>query len=222
MKRKIILLDPGHGGIHPDTCEYTTAPHKMAYHEGHWMHHDKWFFEGAWNRAFALELGAALAQTGIPFLYTVPFERWHEDVSLGERISYANCLYQLHDVLFISIHANAHDTTVRGWQVHTSPGETQSDAIAQHLWDEVQQEFGNSITMRSDTSDGDADYENKFKVLTQTRCPAILGENLFFDNTEDALLLMNPHFVRRLVQCYFRVCFRWMQQAPKRSFAPGA
>ena len=211
MKRKLILLDPGHGGIHPDTCEYTTAPDKMAYHEGHYMHHDGWFYEGAWNRFFALELGAALAASGIPFLYTTPFERWHEDVSLGERISYANWLHQLHDLLFISIHANAHDTTVRGWQVHTSPGETRSDAIGQQLWDEVQQEFGGMITMRSDVSDGDADFENKFRVLTQTRCTAILAENLFFDNTEDALLLMDANFVDRLKWCYFRVCLGWVK-----------
>jgi len=211
MKRKLILLDPGHGGIHPDTCEYTTAPDKMAYHEGNSMHHKGWFYEGAWNRFFALEIGAALAASGIPFLYTIPFERWHEDVSLGERISYANWLHQLHDVLFISIHANAHDTTVRGWQVHTSPGKTRSDAIGQKLWDEVQQEFGSMITMRSDVSDGDADFENKFRVLTQTRCTAILTENLFFDNTEDALLLMNANFVERLKWCYFRVCAGWMQ-----------
>ena len=209
MKRKLILLDPGHGGIHPDTCEYTTAPDKMAYHEGYLMHDKGWFYEGAWNRFFALELGAALAASGIPFLYTIPFERWHEDVSLGERISYANWLNQLHDVLFISIHANAHDSTVRGWQVHTSPGATRSDAIGQKLWDEVQQEFGSMITMRSDVSDGDADFENKFNVLTQTRCTAILAENLFFDNTEDALLLMDANFVDRLKWCYFRVCAGW-------------
>jgi N-acetylmuramoyl-L-alanine amidase len=206
MKRKLILIDPGHGGIHPDTCEYTTAPDKMAHHDGYFMHHDGWFYEGAWNRFFALELGAVLAESGIQFLYTIPFERWHEDVSLGERISYANWLHQMHDVLFISIHANAHDTTVRGWQVHTSPGETRSDAIAQRLWNEVQQEFGNIITMRSDVSDRDSDFENKFRVITQTACTAILAENLFFDNTEDALLLMDANFVDRLKWCYFRVC----------------
>jgi N-acetylmuramoyl-L-alanine amidase len=211
MKRKLILLDPGHGGIHPDTCEYTTAPDKMAYHEGNYMHNNGWFYEGACNRFFALELGGALAASGIPFLYTIPFERWHEDISLGERISYANWLHQLHDVLFISIHANAHDTTVRGWQVHTSPGETRSDAIGQQLWDEVQQEFGGMITMRSDVSDGDADFENKFRVLTQTRCTAIFAENLFFDNTEDALLLMDANFVERLKWCYFRVCLGWVK-----------
>ena len=211
MKRKLILLDPGHGGIHPDTCEYTTAPDKMVHHDGYFMHHDGWFYEGAWNRFFALELGAVLAESGIQFLYTIPFERWHEDVSLGERISYANWLHQMHDVLFISIHANAHDGTVRGWQVHTSPGETRSDAIGQQLWNEVKREFGGIITMRSDVSDGDADFENKFRVLTQTRCTAILAENLFFDNTDDALLLMDADFVERLKWCYFRVCVGWVK-----------
>ena len=210
MKRKLILLDPGHGGLHPDTLEYTTAPFKMWRHKGHKMHWDGWFYEGAWNRFFALELGAELAASGIPFLYTIPFDRWHEDVSLGERISYANWLHQLHDVLYISIHANVYDTTVRGWQVHTSQGETRSDAVAQQLWNQVEMEFGSMITMRSDVSDGDADYENKFAVLAKTQCTAILAENLFFDNTEDALLLLDFHFVDRLKWCYYQICREWV------------
>lgn len=204
-KRKLIVIDPGHGGMCPKTGEYTTAPNKMAHHEGHDMHKNGWFYEGVWNRWFALELGAALAQAGLPFLYSIPAERWHEDVRLNERIAYANALHQIHDVLFISIHANAFDGSVRGWQVHTSPGETASDLYATKLYRLVQKEFGGQILMRSDVSDRDIDFENDFQVLTRTRCPAMLCENLFFDNLKDAKLLLDPHFVNRLMECYFQL-----------------
>ena len=210
MKRKLILLDPGHGGIDPITEQYTTAPNKMAHHAGEQMHKNGWFYEGAWNRFFALEVAQSLSSYAIPVLFTIPREHWHEDIPLMQRVAYANWLHQMHDVLYISIHSNAHDGTVRGWQVHTSPGDTRSDKWATMLYELVNEEVGGLITMRSDTSDGDIDYENKFTVLTKTRCTAILAENLFFDNLEDARLLMNPHFVQRLVCAYVELCRHWV------------
>ncbi len=209
-KRKLIILDPGHGGIDPKTGQYTTAPNKMAWHENEAMHHEGWFYEGAWNRFFALLLGEMLASRGLPFVYTIPAERWHEDVSLGERVAYVNAMSQVHDVLLISIHANAFNGSVRGWQVHTSPGETASDYYAEALHRHVADEFGNMIVMRSDTSDGDMDYENNFQILTRTRPTAILAENLFFDNVQDAKLLMDYNFCERLALCYFRVAVGFM------------
>ena len=210
MNRKLILLDPGHGGIDPITEQYTTAPNKMAHHPEEQMHKNGWFYEGAWNRFFALEVARSLSSYAIPYLLTIPAVQWHKDVSLTDRITYANQLHQMHDILYISIHSNAHDGTVRGWQVHTSPGDTYSDKWASMLYDLVNEEVGGLITMRSDTSDGDIDYENKFAVLKKTRCTAILAENLFFDNVEDALLLMNSHFVQRLACAYIELCRQWV------------
>jgi N-acetylmuramoyl-L-alanine amidase len=201
-KPKLIILDPGHGGIHPETGEYTTAPNKMAYHEGYYMHRDGWFYEGVWNRDFCIRLAELAAGAGLPVCFTIEPSRWHEDVRLSERVTYVNVMSQIHDVLLISIHANAHDGSVRGWQVHTSPGKTQSDIYASYLHSQVETRLGNKISLRSDNSDGDVDFENKFQVLTRTRCPAILCENLFFDNKEDAKLLLQESFLTKLSVCY--------------------
>ena len=38
-------------------------------------------------------------------------------------------------------------------------------------------------------SDGDPDYEARFTVLVKTNMPAVLSENLFFDNFLDASIL---------------------------------
>ena len=209
-KRKLILIDPGHGGIEPLNGQYTTAPNKMAYHANEEMHRDGWFYEGVWNRSFALELSAMLAEFGISSLFTIPFECWNDDLSLGQRIAYANLLNQTHDVLLISIHANSFNSKVRGWQVHTSPGETRSDTVAAMLYEAVERRLGKTIAMRSDTSDKDVDYENNFAVLTRTACTAILCENLFFDNTQDAKLLLDAGFCQDLAECYFSAIMQFM------------
>ena len=50
-----------------------------------------------------------------------------------------------------------------------------------------------------DYKDGDGDYEENFKVLRDTSMPAILTENLFFDNFDDASLLMSETYKMRYV-----------------------
>ena len=45
--------------------------------------------------------------------------------------------------------------------------------------------------MRTDYSDGYADKEARFTVLTKTKMPAILTENFFFDNEADCKLMLS-------------------------------
>ena len=44
---------------------------------------------------------------------------------------------------------------------------------------------------RTDTSDGDEDLESDFYVLKNTKCPAVLTENLYQDNESDVAFLMS-------------------------------
>jgi len=50
------------------------------------------------------------------------------------------------------------------------------------------------IRQMSDLKDGDTDYEANFYVLINTVMPAVLLENLFFDNYADASLLMDKKY----------------------------
>lgn len=101
----------------------------------------------------------------------------------------ANCLY-------VSIHVNAAGIgtswmNARGWAVYTSPGKTKSDTLATYLFNEAKEllPHDSKYYVRADWSDGDPDYEAKFHVLTKTKCPAVLTENLFQDNKEDVAYL---------------------------------
>lgn len=101
----------------------------------------------------------------------------------------ANCIY-------VSVHVNAagsdgkwHDA--RGWSVYTSRGKTKADALATALYERAKEllPHDSKYYVRADWSDGDPDYEASFHVLSQTKCPAVLTENLFQDNKDDVAYL---------------------------------
>ena len=102
-------------------------------------------------------------------------------------------IYGKDNVIYVSLHVNASGNgkwmKARGWEVYTSPGKTKSDILATCMWNAAKNYLGDLTTMRSDWSDGDPDKEAKFFVLTRTKCPAVLVENLFMDNQEDLKLL---------------------------------
>jgi N-acetylmuramoyl-L-alanine amidase len=76
-------------------------------------------------------------------------------------------------------------------------------------WDQVKDLLGDRIRYRSDKSDGDHDREARFFVLTKTAMPAILGEHLFFDNLEDAKLLMDDEIVERFAEAQVRAIIQY-------------
>lgn len=45
------------------------------------------------------------------------------------------------------------------------------------------------LPVRSDTADGDLDKEKNFTVIYNANCPAVLIENLFYDNKKDLEIL---------------------------------
>ena len=47
------------------------------------------------------------------------------------------------------------------------------------------------ITIRTDKSDGDSDWESNFTVIYAAAMPAILTENLFYTNVGDTEFLMS-------------------------------
>lgn len=192
----IIYLDAGHGGLHPVTRRYVTAPSKMFKHSSGVYHDLHLFYEGVFNREFCDILKAKMpANVHVLEVY----DEWY-DTPLMTRVERANRHWRFHErpkAVFLSIHANAGKGA--GWEVFTSPGQTEADVFANLLWLHVQK-LGER--MRQDQSDGDHDKEAKFTILMNAEMPAVLAENFFFDNPVEAKKLCDSKFLDRLSDCY--------------------
>ena len=98
-------------------------------------------------------------------------------------------LYGKDNVIYVSCHVNASGNGLwmpaNGWEIFTSPDKTKSDILATCMWNAANNYLKNKATLRSDWSDGDPDKEANYMVLTKTKCPAVLVENMFMDNRKD-------------------------------------
>ncbi|RMG84647.1 MAG: N-acetylmuramoyl-L-alanine amidase [Bacteroidetes bacterium] len=198
-----VYLDAGHGGLDPSGF-YVTAPSKMFFHETQWtFHNGGFFYEGVFNRHLTNMVAGKLKNLGIPYLIVS-----HEylDLSLAYRAETANWYHRNYkEGIFISNHANSSPNhRARGMEVYTTPGTTKSDRFADLYWNQVNALLGDKIRMREDPSDGDHDKEARFYVLRKTVMPAILVEHLFFDNFEDAKLLMSDFVVEMFAEAQVR------------------
>lgn len=202
-----VFLDAGHGSLDRDG-RYVTSPSKQFRHSRGAFHGDGWFFEGVWNRVLTYRVAAKLEKLGIPHI-VVSHE--YVDISLSYRVEMANWYHRNYKKgIYISNHANASGSgRARGFEIYTSPGVTQSDRIADIHWDHVKDLLGDRIDYRQDLSDGDHDKEARFYVLTRTVMPAILVEHLFFDNEQDALLLMDDEVVERFAEAQVRTVVKY-------------
>ena len=202
VKDFLVFLDAGHGGLDADG-NYVTAPSKQFQHSSGTFHNGRWFYEGVFNRAITNRVAQKLRDLSIAY-YMVSHE--YEDIHLRYRVDLANWYAKkVRKSLYISNHANAGGGSARGFEIFTSPGNTKSDRVATLHWDNVKDLLGDRITRyRSDTSDGDVDKEKRFFVLTRTSMPAILVEHLFFDNLEDAKLLVDDEIIERFAEAQVR------------------
>lgn len=167
-----VIIDNGHGSDTP-------GKRSPVWPDGTQL------FEFEFNRDIAKRVVSGLIQLGIDNHLLVPEDI---DISLGERIKRVNALARIQKCFLVSIHGNAGGGT--GWEVFTSKGETKSDGIANIFFVAARNAL-TGFNLRKDKSDGDFDKEADFAVLKHTTCPAILTENLFFDNYNDCRFMMS-------------------------------
>lgn len=197
-----VYLDAGHGGL-DKAGNYVTAPSKQFEHTNGSFHKGKWFYEGVFNRTITNRVSAKLNELGIS---NVIVSHEYLDISLHYRVDRANWYHKNYKKgLYISSHANASGShSARGFEVYSTPGKTKSDNVAEFMWNNVKDLLGDRVKMRADKSDGDHDKEANFFVLKRTSMPAILIEHLFFDNADDAKLLMSDEIVERFAEAQVR------------------
>lgn len=172
-----ILIDAGHG---------IDTPGKRS--------PDGSFLEYLWNRQVADLVLTGLRVYGYDADLLVTETN---DISLRTRAMRVNRVCDrmgASNVLLVSIHANASGNgkswmNATGWECHTSPGNTRSDALAECFYKSFSAAFPEK-RMRRDMSDGDSDKESNFYILTKTRCPAVLLENFFYDNRDECAWLL--------------------------------
>lgn len=172
QKRMKILIDNGHG-------INTRGKRSPVWADGSQL------FEFEFNRDIANRVFRTLRKERVDCELLTPEIN---DVSLSERIRRANAWYVETPCFLVSIHANAGGGT--GWEIYTSPGETRSDFYATLFFNEAKMWLP-EFRMRTDYSDGDPDKEENFRIITETRCPAVLTENLFMDTRDDCRFLMS-------------------------------
>ena len=199
MSKVCVIIDAAHGiNTSGKGSQYTlnkVPPHLE-------------FREYLWSREICLMLASELEKKGLEVLFTVTGD---EEPGLLYRYMTANSHINQHPEMhhiFISIHNNAAGTgskwcNARGWSAYTTPGQNNSDKLAECLYDAIERYSKEAdIKIRTDKRDGDRDCEANFAVLKGVKCPAVLTENLFQDNEDDVRLLQNSAIKKIIVTAH--------------------
>lgn len=168
----VVLIDNGHGN---------NTPGKRSV--------DGQLLEWKYTREVAEDIVAILLGSGLDARLLVTEEY---DVSLKERVRRINKIcseYGSGNVIMISVHCNAAGNgsqwmNGRGWEAYTTPGQNNSDVLAECLYKRAEENF-KDMKIRVDKADGDKDKEANYYIIKYANCPAVLTENFFMDNKED-------------------------------------
>lgn len=192
-----ILIDNGHGVNTMGKCSpYLASKVKPAIE----------FKEYKWNREISTVIVEHLKEKGYNADILVPEDI---DISLTERTTRVNKIckeYGKTNVLLVSVHANAAGDgskwmTAKGWSAYTSKGQTNSDKLADYLYEEAEKNFPDR-KIRTDYQDGDKDWEENFYICQKTKCIAVLTENFFYDNVDDVNYILSDEGKNAVVKTH--------------------
>lgn len=152
--------------------------------------------ENEFNDALVARLNMAHSLNG---LLSETTSTVHQDVSLRQRVSFANQVHRKHlgqtgmPTFFVSLHADSfNDPSVSGRKIFVSPNASQwSQALARFLDGYLHHEADLKI-MRRPISSGV--HTANFYVLRKTIMPAILIECGFMTNEHDRNLMMQETY----------------------------
>ena len=156
---------------------------------------DGTLLEYAYTRDLARRIVSILKARGYDSELLVPED---DDIPLSERVRRTNAHCQAlgkSNVILISLHINAAGDGTKwmnatGWSCYTCKGQTQSDTLANCLYEAAIKNFpGRRI--RTDYSDKDPDWEENFYLLRKSLCVAVLTENFFQDCLSEVQFLQS-------------------------------
>ena len=165
---------------------------------------DSSLLEWEFNRRLVNKISEGLSAEGIPYIL---LDMGATDVTLAGRTAIANTFGK--DCLYISVHGNAAGhgdkwMNARGWSIYTTKGYTKSDPIAEIFIkkaEEILPTIGCKVRKYSSKKYA-GDWEENFYVLAHTLMPAVLTENLFYDNLEDCEIMKSEEGIEALAKIH--------------------
>lgn len=193
-----ILIDPGHG---------LNTPGKRS--------PDGEIREAVYTREIAGRIVADLKDRGHDAELLVPES---DDISLKDRVSRINVHCETlgkSNVILISIHVNAAGNgskwlNATGWSCYTCKGHTQSDKLAECLYESAAKYFQDRIIRTDYVRDGDPDREENFYILRKSHCAAVLSENYFMDNKSDLEYLQSKAGKQAIIDTHLEGIFKYL------------
>lgn len=190
MEKTIVILDNGHGS---GTLGKQSPDGK--------------FREWVWTREFVAELSAALSSKGVVTHILVPEAK---DVSLRERCRRANSLPGRR--ILVSVHNNASGVgdkwrNASGFCACVSHNaSTDSKRLAKYMT-----EAALSDGLCGNRKTPDCGYwQTNMAICRETKCPAVLTENMFQDNREDVDFLNSADGRSRLLKVHVEAILKYL------------
>jgi|TARA_E500000331_G_scaffold318646_1_gene330820 N-acetylmuramoyl-L-alanine amidase len=194
MSQYTWLLDPGHGGI-IDGKYQTAGKRSPLFPDGSVL------YEGVFNRDVVGRIIKLCQDNNIDCINLVDTE---EDVSLRHRVTKANLFHKENrNSIYVSVHANAFG---KGREFNRAKGvntfhhfrSSKGKRLA-----EVLQRWLADLTPLRDRGVRSNDTWANFYVLRKTNMPAVLSENGFMTNFDDATALMDPDVRQAVANAHF-------------------
>lgn len=159
--------------------------------------------EWAYTRRVAKAVYDELKCKGYDAYLLVPGD---EDVKLSQRTKLANELYDQSskDAVLVSIHLNASGNdgqwhTGSGWAAYVSQNASQkSKDFATYIANAAEER---NLKIRVQNA-GIAYWVQNLAICRDTKCPAVLTENLFMDNKDDAEYLLSDKGFQSIVDLH--------------------
>lgn len=200
--KALVLLDNGHGA---DT------PGKQS--------PDGSLKEYMWCRDEVKMIADKLNAEGIQSVILVPEIK---DIPLSKRVERANKIYIDNGknkkgkfVFLISVHVNAAGmggwTNASGYSVYVSGNASEnSKRLAVSLYGEAKKAHleGNRSVPKEEY------WTAGFYIIKNTKCPAVLSENLFMDNRDDCAYLLSDKGKETIANMYVEAIKKFIQETP--------
>lgn len=201
-RRLAIIVNAGHGGISPITGEYSTPASmgkrfKHPVIDGQEFHNQGWFYEGVFNRQFTLEFIAQANRNG--WLTFPVYHNW-KDTPLRTRTDLANDISRSLGLncIYLGFHSNAGGGAARGFRNfyhhNSSNSKTLSHCISANVAPYCESWGSRSPRPNREAWIAENPAKGAMHETSATIMAANLLEMLFFDNREDAKLLMDKEF----------------------------